>query len=234
MLYLDFPATGSSVSTQFSLAGWAVDLGASAGSGISAVHVWAFPTTGGAPIFVGAASLGVARPDVGAYLGSPQFGQSGFVLSGNLPPGTYDVRVSGLSTVINNFNVETWTRITVVVPPSRPVMSVDMPAPNQNVSQTLSIAGWAADLAAPSGTGVDAIHVYGYPAAGGNPIFVGVGTLGAFRPDVGAYFGDARFSSSGYFLQGTLPRGQYYLVVFAHSTVTHTFNQAAVVFINVL
>jgi hypothetical protein len=108
-------------------------------------------------------------------------------------------------------------------------MYVDGPAPHQDITTVFSIAGWAVDLAAPAGTGVDGIHVWAYPAAGGAPVWVGEGILGFQRPDVAALYGNARFSSSGYFLQGSLPRGAWNLVVFAHSTVAGSFNQAAVV-----
>ena len=52
------------------LAGWAADLQAAAGTGVDAVHVWACRRGGGAPIFVGAAEYGGARPDVAAVHGA--------------------------------------------------------------------------------------------------------------------------------------------------------------------
>jgi hypothetical protein len=79
---------------------------------------------------------------------------------------------------------------------------------------------------------VSVVHVWAYPAAG-SPIFVGASTMNVSRPDVGAYFGDGRFSSSGYSLQGNLPAGSYTLVVFAFSTASGSFNQAAAVPITV-
>jgi hypothetical protein len=85
------------------------------------------------------------------------------------------------------------------------------------------VAGWALDPNTTSGSGVDAVHVWAYPAAGGNPVFVGVATLGFARPDVAAIVGPSGVAS-GYGLIGTLPRGTWDLVVYAHSTVTNTFN----------
>ena len=41
VMSLDVPSQGAAVSGQFAVAGWAVDLGASAGSGVDTVHVWA-------------------------------------------------------------------------------------------------------------------------------------------------------------------------------------------------
>ena len=60
-------------------AGWAADLGAAEGTGIATLHAWAYPLTGGAPVFVGAATYGGARPDVAAVHGD-QFRDSGYGL----------------------------------------------------------------------------------------------------------------------------------------------------------
>jgi hypothetical protein len=232
-LHIDYPANGSTVSQSFAVAGWALDLSSTSGSGVAAVHVWAFPTTGGNPVFVGAAELGVARPDISGYFSDARFSYSGFGLLGVLPPGTYDLRVSMLSSVAGTFNLDAFTRITVTAPASLPRMYVDSPVPHQDVAQYFAIAGWAVDLAAPSGSGVDAVHVWAYPIAGGNPVWVGAALLNQPRPDVAAHFGKPGAAYSGYFLQGYLPPAGYNLVVFAHSTVTGTFNQAAVVPITV-
>jgi hypothetical protein len=80
------------------------------------------------------------------------------------------------------------------------------------------VAGWAADLDAQDGTGIDKIHVWAYPRAGGDPVFVGEASNGGARPDVAAIYGD-RFLNSGYGLrvQG-LDAGTYDLAVFAWST----------------
>src|SRR4029450_10336624 len=46
LLSIDVPGMGSTVSSSFAVAGWAVDTGAPSGTGVDAVHVWAFPTSG--------------------------------------------------------------------------------------------------------------------------------------------------------------------------------------------
>jgi len=87
------------------LSGWAFDPQASMGSGIGAVHVWATrvndPGTFGAPVagffaslganaplFLGAADLDQARPDV-VRTHAQASGHSGFALTSSLPRGTY-------------------------------------------------------------------------------------------------------------------------------------------------
>ena len=63
-------------------------------------------------------------------------------------------------------------------------------------------------------------------------IFVGTATP-TTRIDVANVFG-SQFLGSGFQISGaTLPAGTYDLVVFAHSTVTMTFNNARVVRITV-
>jgi hypothetical protein len=90
---VDLPGDGASVHGPVTMAGWALDPQSWTGSGIGAVHVWAFrvdaPSTG--PQFLGTSSLGLARPDVATAFG-PQFGQAGFSLTTTaLTPGEYDV-----------------------------------------------------------------------------------------------------------------------------------------------
>jgi len=233
-MFLDVPGPGSLVQTSFGVSGWAVDLSAPSGTGVATVHVWAFPTTGAPPIFLGAANMGVGRPDIAAHFGNPAFASAGFGLSAWLPPGSYDIRAYAFSTVSGSFNHSASSRVTVVQPISVPRMYIDAPAPNQTVTQFFSVSGWAIDAGAPSGCGVAVVHAWAYPLAGGNPVFVGAAAVGGYRPDVGGVFGHERFASSAYFLQGSLPPGEYNLVVFAFSTLAGTFNQAAVVHIRVV
>jgi hypothetical protein len=235
-MVIDIPRSGGSVAGAVTVAGWAADLGAGAGTGVDAVHVWAYPTTGAAPIFLGVAALGGSRPDVGAAFGDARFGASGFMLVGTLPGGTYDLAVFAHSMVTGTFNNAAAARITVVAPQSIPRMAVDLPAMNQNVSQNFRVAGWALDLASSTGPGIDSVVVWAYPVSGAPPVLVGVATLGLARPDVGAAFASARFTPGGFNLTvtGTLPPGEYNLVVYAHSEIAGTYNNATMVHIRVL
>ncbi len=236
MVNLDVPRTGSAVQGNFAVAGWAVDTGSGSGTGVSTVHVWAFPTSGAAATFVGAANLGVSRPDVAAYFGRADFANAGFGISGALLPGTYDLKIYALSTVLGEFDFSriATVRVTVVSPASRPMMAIDLPVANQTVPQVFLIGGWAIDFEEPSGPGVSGIHAWAYPVSGGDPIFAGAANTGGWRPDVAAFTGQSRFGFGGYSLHGTLPRGEYNLVVFAMSTVTGTFNNVAIVRIRVV
>lgn len=236
-LVVDQPNSGGTYGGRVLVQGWAVDTAAPAGTGIDSVHVWAFPAGGGPGVLVGAATLGVARLDVGSYLGDYRFTNSGYQIVARLPPGTYDLGVYARSTVTNVFGTVKVIRVVVTAPPTDPIMAVDTPTANQTLSQNLSISGWAADRAADAGSGVDAVHAWAYRIVGGvyqAPVFVGAATLGISRGDVATAFGMPQLQASGYVLSGLLPRGDYDLVVFARSTVTGTFNHWTIVRIRVV
>lgn len=234
VLAVDTPTAGATVGRPFTIAGWAADLGASAGSGIDALHVLAY-LDGGAPVFAGTAALGGARPDVAAILGS-QFASSGFsVAVADLAPGNYLLVVYPHSAVSGTFGDPATVRVTVTAPAPRPLMSIDTPGQGTTLSGGFALGGWAVDAAAGDGPGVDAIHVWAYPnpGSGANPIFVGVAAYGGARPDVGAILGQ-NFTASGFNpIVQELPAGVYDLVVYAHSTLTGTFNNAAAVRVTV-
>lgn len=147
------------------------------GSGVDAVHVWAFPITSsgfGTATFLGAATIGGSRPDVGSILGS-QFATSGFWLEGSgLSAGRYRIAAYAHSTVTGTFSRSAYADVTVDVPIPNPVMSIDGPANNSTQSQPFLLGGWAADIGARAGTGIDTIHVYAFNVDTGSVTFVGV------------------------------------------------------------
>jgi hypothetical protein len=231
---LDTPSDSSTIAGAFSVDGWAIDqgIGLSGGSGVDAVHVWAFPS-GGLPMFVGVAECGGPRPDIGALFGS-QYTNSGFHLgSVSLPPGTYRIVAFAHSTVTNTFAISQSASVTITLPDSQPMMSIDRPSDSTVLSVPFQVAGWAIDRASGTGPGVDAVHVWAFPVGGSSAIFVGVGTLGGPRADIGAFFGP-QFADSGYSCTVTgLPPLTYDLAVYARSSVTGVFNQVRVVRISV-
>ena len=119
-----FPGTAPSCRPRSASQVGLLILGPLPGTGVATVHVWAFPTTGAAPIFLGAANMGVQRPDIAAYFGNPALASAGFGLSAFLPPGTYDITAYAFSTVANAFNHQHSSRVTVVQPISVPRMYI--------------------------------------------------------------------------------------------------------------
>jgi len=112
-MVIDSPKAGSTIARSFAVGGWAFDGAAASSSGIDAVHVWAYPVSGAAPLFVGAADVELFRFDVGTAFGS-QFNRAGFQLSNAaLPPGTYDLVAFARSTVTGTFNNAQVVRVIV-------------------------------------------------------------------------------------------------------------------------
>ncbi len=98
-----------------------------------------------------------------------------------------------------------------------PFVAIESPVPG-SVGQPVTVRGWAVDGTAPSGTGVDVVHVYATPQAA-RRCFLGAATYGQSRPDIGAAHG-ARFTDSGFTLDRALgaDAGPYTITVYAHST----------------
>jgi glucose/arabinose dehydrogenase len=227
---IDSPSAGTRLLQPFSAAGWAIDRAAPAGTGVDLVHVWSYPNPGSGrpPVFAGVASYGTTRNDVGAAFGT-QFASSGFQLSVNgLPPGPNRLTIFAHSTVTGQFSgVQT---VDIIVR-DKPAVTIDTPRNGASIAEPFHLAGWAAEVTAPSGTAVDVVHVWAYPNPGSGqpPVFVGVAPYGSSRPDVASAFGES-FRFSGYdLLVGSLTPGRWQLAVFARSTATGTFTTVAVV-----
>jgi hypothetical protein len=231
---LDIPVTGSSARGRVTVAGWAIDLNASSGTGVDAVHVHAFRVgAAGTPLFLGAATP-MSRPDVASAFGS-RFGNGGFMMSAPLPPGTYDIAAYAHSTVSGTFTAVRAARVTVLAEAGDPYMWVDTPTHEQAVGRwptTFTLAGWAIDRASPSGPAIDGVHLWAYPVAGGSPFWLGECALGIPRPDVAAAFGP-QFLNSGFYravgIPDSVPSGAYDIVVWAHSAIAGSFTNWFVV-----
>ena len=103
--HIDLPAPSTTVSGSFVVAGWALDLAAWQGSGVGAVHVWAQrrDVTAASPIFLGAADIDGARPDVATQFGA-QFDRTGWGLTTiGLERGEYDITAYFWSTRTQQF-----------------------------------------------------------------------------------------------------------------------------------
>ncbi len=112
-MVIDTPSAGTTLrASGFTVAGWAVDLGSLDAAGIDTLHVWAYPVTGAAPVFVGVARPGGVRPDVMQLYGA-SFTGAGFTLDGRLAPGTYDLVVYAHSAATNSFEAAQTVRVIV-------------------------------------------------------------------------------------------------------------------------
>jgi len=114
-----------------------------------------------------------------------------------------------------------------------PQIVIDTPRSQQDVGQPFLLGGWAVDLAADVGTGIETLHAWAYPLTGGPPVFVGAAVYGGPRPDVAAVHGE-QFRDAGYgFLVQGLAHGNYDLAVFAWSRVSGGFVPAKLVRVTV-
>jgi hypothetical protein len=110
---IDTPRQQQDVGQPFVLGGWAADLDASQGTGISTLHAWAYPLAGGPPVFLGATASGGVRRDVAASHGT-QFEASGFGIQvQGLSPGHYDLAIFAWSTERARFVTSRGVRVTV-------------------------------------------------------------------------------------------------------------------------
>jgi glucose/arabinose dehydrogenase len=227
---LDGPAANAHISSRFNFSGFAIDADHATGTGVDGIHVWATPSSGSAR-FLGVATYGSSRPDIAATYGS-RFEPSGWSLENiTLPAGSWTLTAYLHSTHTASFR--TAESVTVIVD-STAIMAVDAPQPGTS-ARPFSIQGWAVDLAAASGSGISAIHVWAFPTSGASSSFVGAANVGVSRPDVGAVYG-SQFTPSGYQLTVTpslLAAGTYDLYVFGQSTVTGTFSVARIVRVTV-
>ncbi|MDQ3349330.1 MAG: hypothetical protein M3545_15355, partial [Acidobacteriota bacterium] len=114
VMALDAPGAGT-VSSSFTISGWALDLAVSSGTGVDAIHVHAYknPGSGTPPQFLGTAAYGTSRGDVAAAFGRPQFAPSGYSLPVTLTPGTYEIVVFARSSLSQAFDNRKVVRVTV-------------------------------------------------------------------------------------------------------------------------
>jgi Tol biopolymer transport system component len=110
---IDAPRANATVDSPFMVGGWAIDLDAAEGTGVTTLHAWAFPVGGGAPRFLGATAYGGARPDVAAVHGD-RFKDSGFgLIAQGLPAGDYDLALFAWSTETMGFVAPKIVRINI-------------------------------------------------------------------------------------------------------------------------
>jgi hypothetical protein len=191
------------VSLPFDIAGWAADLTATAGTAIGDVDV----LTGGCDgSLLGEAYYGHARSDVAEERGE-QFGRSGWQLTVQaLSAGEHELGVLVRSATGNATVCE---EVSVLVSPT-PLLSIDEPVPADTLLLPFPVAGWAADLASPSGPGVERIEVLDGGCQGR---LLGEAEYGLERGDVSLEYGH-QFGRSGWrFVASSLASGEHELGV---------------------
>ncbi|HXF51779.1 MAG TPA: PQQ-dependent sugar dehydrogenase [Dehalococcoidia bacterium] len=91
---------------------------------------------------------------------------------------------------------------------------VDAPKEGETIRMPFLLEGWALDLRAERGTGVERVEVWDGPRESGT--LLGRATYGFYRPDLGKAVGATRFNSAGFNLMlGDLASGPHALHVYA-------------------
>ena len=121
IIWIDTPAKSATVNGPFLLAGWTLDFASTTDSGVSEIHAWAYPASGGAPLFAGTMTR-ASRPDLAAMFGA-RYGTAGFNIAVNLPAGRYVLALTPWSTRTSGFAFDAmvlWpiTVTTTAPPPS--------------------------------------------------------------------------------------------------------------------
>ena len=207
---VDLPASGAVVSSLTDVRGWALDARATGNSGIDRVQLYVDDT------LVGNAQYGQPRPDVANQFGqqfaasgwTTRFDPAGFSVGSHTLEARVHSRVTGdEATYSTGIEIEQGTY---------PRGSLDIPANGQTVSGTTPVAGWAIDLAAHQGTGVDRVQIYL------DGVQVATADLGQNRPEIGAAYGQ-NFGDSGWSAELDLTRvapGSHTVEAKAESTLT--------------
>ena len=227
---LESPIDGETTrAASVTLRGFAADTRAVGGAGIDGVHVYAYPSAGGPPTFLGLATYGESRPDVADALGD-DFVATGFSLTTTLSPDEYLFVAYAHSSVTGEFGYPASARVRAVAGAQ---LDLQTPPPGDS-NQSVTVSGTAVDLSAPTGTGIDTIHVWAYPNPGSGtaPRFLGVAEYGLERPELELAYG-ARFRNAGFSLETRLDPGPWLVVAYGHSTVSQTFSVYKTVAINV-
>ena len=236
---VDTPTANQTVTSSFEIGGWLLDAAAPSGTGVDDVKIYVQLPGAPAPgVFIGHGRLGLSRPDVAAIFGS-QFSNAGFhfTITG-LSPGPATLWVVGHSTVSNSDSISKSVPFTVS---ATGLMSVDIPTSETTITaNSFGVSGWAIDRSVEStgqsGTGIDSVVVYAFhnPGSGEPAVFLGTASYGSIsRPDVASFYG-SRYVNSGYVFTvdraaAGLGTGEYNIVPIAHSTVTGTYNNLAIV-----
>lgn len=222
---IDLPVNGSTVTDTFRVAGWAIQENAAGGTDVDTVHVWAHPVSGAAPIPLGAAVMGDARPDVAAIFGAQYLNARYHLDVTGLADGTYDIRAYVHDASTGLFDIVRTTRVTVRLPVFDVRMFVDLPAADAVVPGSFPLAGWALVL---GGSPIETIHVWVVAPGSSVAQLLGVAMLGDPRPDVAAAFGPA-FANAGFHLDVSgLAPGPHTLLVFAKAMGAADFAPAQV------
>lgn len=107
------------------------------------------------------------------------------------------------------------------------VAPIDVPQRNGTVTGNVTIRGYAIDRNSSTGTGIDQVHIY-LDGPYGTGRIIGAAQYGLSRPDVGNYYGNPRFTPSGWQLfwnTANVTAGAHSLYLYAHRTTDNGWSR---------
>ena len=212
------PDSGAVLLGNFTIIGFAFDRHAASGVGVDRVDLYARqPGGGGTPIPLGTAIYGESNDEAASF--GEQFRYSGFRLTVlPPPPGPYEIYASAHFTI--NGSTQNTGVVPIVVRGPRGV--IEEPVNAAVTGQPFLIRGYAVDLGASTGTGVNGIRVYAVK----NDVWTHLGDVTNYglSSDAAAGTYGERYRNSGYSLEASgLAPGTYtiwaYAVSYTHLTL---------------
>lgn len=128
----------------------------------------------------------------------------------------YGTSVGGLA-VVGEVTVEYHPRV---------IAPIDNPRSGGTVGSQVTISGYAIDRNSGTGTGIDQVHIY-LDGPYGTGSIIGAAQYGLSRPDVGNFYGDQRFTPSGWQLvwnTANVSPGAHSLYLYAHRTTDNRWS----------
>jgi hypothetical protein len=107
------------------------------------------------------------------------------------------------------------------------IAPIDVPQRNGTVTGNVTIRGFAIDRNSSTGTGIDQVHIY-LDGPYGTGTIIGAAQYGLSRPDVGNYYGNPRFTPSGWQLFwniNNVTSGAHSLYLYAHRTTDNGWSR---------
>ena len=110
-----WPQTVGNHGIGMTISGWAVDMSKPTGTGVDQVQVWCVNASTGTGTFLGTATYGLPRNDVGVFLGDFRFNPSGFSRTNttSLASGTYYILVISHSIGAPSWNVHVASAVVI-------------------------------------------------------------------------------------------------------------------------
>lgn len=231
---IDQPAGGATLPANqpLTISGWVVDRAADGWAGIDNVHVYN-GLAGEGGTFLGRALFALPRPDVAQVLGNPFWTNSGFSLSlspGALGPGAHTLTVYAHTPEkgwwFNQVAIIVAAPVAAAQPaPAPPPINVLVRPSMVTISKQMdhySIKGYALDLRATSGSGIDHVDLFMDDMRGHGGTLIGRASLGQDQPEAAAKFGP-QFETAGYqldFKPADFAVGDHHIYAYAVSSIT--------------